>query len=121
MLGEKGDWHLPEGGPGWPLWTFHILPMDCVNRCAKRTPAITALGLRRNPFILLALPGKCSFLLADLRSATNALESSSPGRALIYGFDGVLIWDLYEDVPRSKSLGLVYREKVRFNRTAAEK
>jgi hypothetical protein len=51
---------------------------------------------------------KNAFLLADLRSATCTRQESWKG--LIYGFDGVLIWDLYEDVTE-KSLGLIYRKK----------
>lgn len=83
-----------------------ILPIDCVNRCPSGH-LLHRLGLRRNPFILLAFHEN-AFLLADLRSATCTRQESWKG--LIYGFDGVLIWDLYEDVTE-KSLGLIYRKK----------
>ena len=91
-----------QGGP----MDIQILPMDCVNRCASGH-LLYRLGLRRNPFILLAFSGS-SFLLADLCCAQCSNQASLKG--LIYGFDGVLIWDLYEDA-EEQSLALAYRQK----------
>ena len=91
-----------QGGP----MDIRILPMDCVNRCASGH-MLYRLGLRRNPFILLAF-SEGSFLLADLRSAQCSNQAAL--KSIIYGFDGVLIWDLYENAEQ-QSLALVYRRK----------
>ncbi len=85
---------------------IQVLPIHCVNRCPSGD-FLFRLGLRRNPFVLLGFSnGK--YLLGDL-SASKCTQKEQ-FKPIIYGFDGMLIWDLFQDV-ESSTLALIYRKK----------
>ena len=83
-----------------------ILPIHCVNRCPSGD-FLFRLGIKRNPFVLLGF-SEGKYLLGDL-SASKCSQKPQL-QPVIYGFDGMLIWDLYQDL-ESSSLALIYRKK----------
>ena len=95
---------IAEAKGGEP--SVKILPIQCVNRCASGQ-LLYRLGLKRNPFILLGFADS-TYLLGDLSQSICSKDKSF--KPLIYGFDGMLIWDLYH-VEEASSWALIYRNK----------
>ena len=95
---------IAEAKGGEP--SVKILPIHCVNRCASGQ-LLYRLGLKRNPFILLGFAGS-NYLLGDLSQSICSKDKSF--KPLIYGFDGMLIWDLFH-VEEASSWALIYRNK----------
>lgn len=95
---------IAEAKGGEP--SVKILPIHCVNRCASGQ-LLYRLGLKRNPFILLGFAGS-TYLLGDLSQSICSKDKSF--KPLIYGFDGMLIWDLFH-VEEASSWALIYRNK----------
>lgn len=83
-----------------------VLPIHCVNRCASGQ-FLYRLGLKRNPFILLGFADG-TYLLGDLSQSICSKDQTF--KPLIYGFDGMLIWDLFQ-IEESSSWALIYRKK----------
>ena len=83
-----------------------VLPIQCVNRCASGQ-LLFRLGLKRNPFILLGFADR-TYLLGDLSQSICYKDQTF--KPLIYGFDGILIWDLFH-VEEASSWALIYRNK----------
>jgi hypothetical protein len=83
-----------------------VLPIQCVNRCASGQ-VLYRLGLKRNPFILLGFADG-TYLLGDLSQSLCYKDQTF--KPLIYGFDGMLIWDLFQ-VEEASSWALIYRKK----------
>jgi len=83
-----------------------VLPIQCVNRCASGQ-LLYRLGLKRNPFILLGFADG-TYLLGDLSQSICYKDQTF--KPLIYGFDGMLIWDLFH-VEEASSWALIYRNK----------
>jgi len=86
--------------------TFKVLPIHCVNRCASGQ-LLYRLGLKRNPFILLGFADG-TYLLGDLSQSLCYKDQTF--KPLIYGFDGMLIWDLFQ-VEDGPNWALIYRKK----------
>ena len=99
---------IAEAEGGEP--SVKILPIHCVNRCASGQ-LLYRLGLKRNPFILLGFAGS-TYLLGDLSQSICSKDKSF--KPLIYGFDGMLIWDLFH-VEEASSWALIYRNKSVLN------
>jgi hypothetical protein len=95
---------LKEAGSAGP--EIQVLPIHCVNRCPSGD-LLFRLGLNRNPFVLLGF-SEGKYLLGDL-SASKCSQKPQL-QPVIYGFDGMLIWDLYQDLETS-ALALIYRKK----------
>jgi hypothetical protein len=83
-----------------------VLPIHCVNRCASGQ-LLYRLGLKRNPYILLGFADG-TYLLGDLSQSVCFKDKTF--KPLIYGFDGMLIWDLFQ-VEDASSWALIYRNK----------
>lgn len=83
-----------------------VLPIQCVNRCASGQ-LLYRLGLKANPFILLGFADG-TYLLGDLSQSIYYKDQTF--KPLIYGFDGMLIWDLFH-VEEASSWALIYRNK----------
>lgn len=83
-----------------------VLPIHCVNRCPSGN-IMYQLGLHRNPFVLLGFSnGK--YLLGDL--SESRCSPTPELKPVIYGFDGILIWDLFLNA-ESSTWALIYRNK----------
>ncbi len=95
---------IAEAKGGEP--SVKILPIHCVNRCASGQ-LLYRLGLKRNPFILLGFADS-AYILGDLSQSICSKDKSF--KPLIYGFDGMLIWDLFQ-VEGTSGWALIYRRK----------
>ncbi len=94
---------IAEAKGGEP--SVKVLPIHCVNRCASGQ-LLFRLGLKRNPFILLGFADG-TYLLGDLSQSLCYKDKTF--KPLIYGFDGMLIWDLFQ-VEEASSWALIYRK-----------
>jgi hypothetical protein len=95
---------IAEAKGGEP--SVKVLPIHCVNRCASGQ-LLFRLGLKRNPFVLLGFADG-TYLLGDLSQSLCYKDKTF--KPLIYGFDGMLIWDLFH-VEDASSWALIYRNK----------
>lgn len=95
---------IAEAKGGEPI--VKVLPIHCVNRCASGQ-LLYRLGLKRNPFIILGFADG-TYVLGDLSQSVCFKDKTF--KPLIYGFDGMLIWDLFQ-MEDAQSWALIYRKK----------